>query len=187
MPGRAADPADRVERIARSGNRWFYDQCCGTARRPPPQKARATIAVLEGRAGLFHFRQGRQPMAAAQRADSEADAPLSVPQHEDTQLRSARDHQLRKPGLVVWLSLSARCGFLRFRGFVPVVAHIFFHTHVMTFRNHARNFDMPQWGKNPRNPKNPHPGLVCGSKAKTGQLVRFLNTSEYGSWNFISR
>jgi hypothetical protein len=57
MPGSAAEPADSGERIARWGNLWFYDECCGTPRRPPPRKSQATIALLQ--AALAHFIAGK--------------------------------------------------------------------------------------------------------------------------------
>jgi hypothetical protein len=61
MPGRAAEPASPAERIARWGNRWFYDECCGTPRRPPPRKSRATVGVLE--AAPVHFIAGKDVSA----------------------------------------------------------------------------------------------------------------------------
>jgi hypothetical protein len=53
MPGCAAEPANPDERIARWGNRWFYDECCGTPRRPPPRKSQETQALLQAALVLF--------------------------------------------------------------------------------------------------------------------------------------
>jgi hypothetical protein len=51
------NPTFATERIARWGNVWFYDEYCGTPRRPPPRKSQKTVVLLE--AVLAHFIAGK--------------------------------------------------------------------------------------------------------------------------------
>jgi hypothetical protein len=55
MPGRAAESCRAHRTLGQSV--VFYDECCGTPRRPPPRKSQATVGVLE--AALAHFIAGK--------------------------------------------------------------------------------------------------------------------------------